>query len=108
MHLLKYRWSNLARNSWRNRQELIAAGVSGRRDLLKLGLLGAGGMLILKHGLSSRVANAGEMQSPPTRAHIEPLPIMPVKRPLANGAAGLSPYPTIAPNNASVPTTLFW
>ena len=56
MHLLKYRWSNLARNSWRNRQELIAAGMTSRRNLLKLGLLGAGGMLLAKHGLSSRVA----------------------------------------------------
>src|SRR5690606_17597473 len=70
-------------------------------DLMKLGLLGASGMLVLKHGLSSRVANAGEMESPPTRAFIEPLPIMPVKRPLPNGANDLSPYPTIAPNNAS-------
>ena len=100
MHLLKHRWSNLARNSWKNRQELVAAGLSGRRDLLKLGLLGAGGMLILKHGLSSRVANAKDMQSPPTRAFIEPLPLMPVKRPLPNGVDDLSPAPTIVPNQA--------
>ncbi|MGH6637898.1 MAG: multicopper oxidase family protein, partial [Polaromonas sp.] len=33
-------------------------------------------------------------------AFVDPLPIMPVKRPLANGANGLFPFPTIAPNNA--------
>lgn len=100
MHLLRHRWSRLARTAWRNRQELIAARLHTRRDLLKLGLLGAGGMLILKHGLSSRVADAKEMKSPPVRPFLEPMPVPPVKRPLANGAAGLAPYPTIAPNNA--------
>jgi FtsP/CotA-like multicopper oxidase with cupredoxin domain len=98
MHLLKHRWTRLARNAWRNRQEIIAARLS-RRDLLKLGLLTGAGMLLAKHGLSSRV-HASEMASPPTRGFIEPLPIMPVKRPLANGVADLDPYPTIVPNNA--------
>ena len=98
MHLLKYRWSRLARNAWRNRQELIAGRVS-RRDLLKLGLLSGAGYLLAKNGLSTR-AHASEIYSPPTRAFVDPLPIMPVKRPLANGAADLYPYPTIAPNNA--------
>ena len=36
------------------------------------------------------------MVSPPTRAFVDPLPISPVKRPVA----GLSPAPTIQPNNA--------
>jgi FtsP/CotA-like multicopper oxidase with cupredoxin domain len=98
MHLLKYRWSRLARNAWRNRQELIAGRVS-RRDLLKLGLLSGAGYLLAKNGLSTR-AHASEIYSPPTRAFVDPLPIMPVKRPLANGLADLSPYPTIQPNNA--------
>lgn len=98
MHLLKYRWSRLARNAWRNRQELIAGRVS-RRDLLKLGLLSGAGYLLAKNGLSTR-AHASVIYSPPTRAFVDPLPIMPVKRPLPNGAADLDPYPTIAPNNA--------
>jgi FtsP/CotA-like multicopper oxidase with cupredoxin domain len=100
MHLLKHGWSRLARTSWRNRQELIAERLTTRRELLKLGLLGAGGLLLAKHGLSSRVASAAEMVSPPTRAFIEPLPIMPVKRPLPNGVNDLSPFPSIVPNNA--------
>lgn len=98
MYLLKHRLSRLARNAWRNRQELIAGRVS-RRDMLKMGLLSGAGLLLAKHGLSSRV-HASEMMSPPTRGFIEPLPIMPVKRPLANGVADLTPYPTIVPNNA--------
>src|SRR4030095_12487309 len=82
MHLLKYRWSRLARNAWRNRQEIIAGRLS-RRDLLKLGLLTGAGYLVAQHGLSPR-AHA-EIYSPPTQAFVDPLPIPPVKRPLANG-----------------------
>lgn len=101
MHLLKHRWSKLAKTSWRNRQELIAAGMHRRRDLLKLGLLSAGGFLIAKHGLSSRVASAKEMESPPTPSFVEPLVVPAVKRPVPGGIAALSPYPTIHPNNAA-------
>jgi FtsP/CotA-like multicopper oxidase with cupredoxin domain len=98
MYLLKHRWSRLTRNAWRNRQELIAARMISRRDLLKLGLLSGAGYLLAKHGLSTR-AHA-TMVSPPARAFVEPLPIAPVKQPLAGGAAALYPYPTIQPNNA--------
>ena len=37
-----------------NRRELIAAGLTSRRDLFKMGLLTAGGMLVAKSGLSAR------------------------------------------------------
>src|SRR5258707_183334 len=37
-----------------NRRELIAAGLTSRRDLFKMGLLTAGGMLVAKAGLRSR------------------------------------------------------
>ena len=100
MYLLKYSWSSITRNAWRNRQELISAGLTSRRDLMRLGLLTGTGYLVVKHGLSSRVAHADNMGSPATRAFVDPLPIMPVKRPLANGASDLYPRPTIAPNNA--------
>jgi FtsP/CotA-like multicopper oxidase with cupredoxin domain len=99
MHLLKFQWSKLARNAWSNRQELVREGLTTRRDLLKLGLLTGAGLLIAKHGLSSRVAEAKTMASPPTRSFVDALPIMPVKQPLSNGAASLIPYPTISPNN---------
>jgi FtsP/CotA-like multicopper oxidase with cupredoxin domain len=100
MYLLKHTWSSLARNAWSNRQELIGAGMANRRDLMKLGLLSGSGVLIGKHGLSSRVADAKDIRSPATTPFLNPLPIPPVKRPLANGLDGLTPYPTVEPNNA--------
>src|SRR5580700_2909963 len=41
-------------NAAKNRRELIAAGLTSRRDLMKMGLLTAGGVLVAKHGLSAR------------------------------------------------------
>ncbi len=38
----------------KNRRELIAAGLSSRRELCKMGLLTAGGMLVAQSGLSAR------------------------------------------------------
>ncbi len=49
----------------KNRRELIAAGLTSRRDLFKMGLLTAGGMLIAKSGLSAR-AQTLTLQSPVT------------------------------------------
>src|SRR5260370_32906040 len=40
----------------KNRRELIAAGLTSRRDLFKMGLLTAGGTLVAKRGLSLRDA----------------------------------------------------
>src|SRR5215831_8538014 len=96
-----------------NRRELIAAGLTSRRDLFKLGLLTAGGMLVAKSGLSSRAAYGQfvpgpggtnqmclpNMQpaSPATRAFVERLPIMPIAEPVPF----LNPTPTEAPNTAA-------
>src|SRR4026207_1721988 len=101
MHLLKYRWSRLARNAWRNRQEIIAARLS-RRDLLQLGALAGPGCPGAPPPAPAQRPRAcgAEIYTPPTRAFVGPLPIPPVKRPLANGAADLTPFPTIVPNNA--------
>src|SRR6266446_5006869 len=92
-----------------NRRELIAAGLTSRRDLFKIGLLTAGGMLVAKSGLSSRAygqtVNGGTNQmclpnnqpaSPPTTPFIEPLPILPV----AQTVPSLTPAPTENPNTA--------
>jgi FtsP/CotA-like multicopper oxidase with cupredoxin domain len=94
----------------KNRRELIAAGLTSRRDLFKMGLLTAGGMLVAKSGLSSRAygqtVNGGTNQlclpnnqpaSPPTRAFVEPLPIMPA----AQTVRSLTPTPTENPNTAA-------
>jgi len=87
-------------NARRNRQELIAAGLTSRRDLYKMGLLSAGGYLVAKVGLSSRAWSkdgGGNTQSPPTRSFVDPLPILVVKQPVAS----LNPAPTVAPNTAA-------
>ena len=104
----------------KNRRELIAAGLTSRRDLFKMGLLTAGGMLVAKSGLSARAqttltnqpASSGQntspgtnqncvpgnqTQSPPTRAFISPLPIIP----LARKVSALSPTPTESPNTGA-------
>src|SRR5262245_3710782 len=118
MRILKYRPGTLALTAFRNRLEIIKAGLS-RRDLIKMGLITSGGYLVAKVGLSSRVAwgkspNSGKggagggveaadvdvdlpvLPSPPTRSFIEPMPIMPIKQPVSS----LSPAPTEAPNVA--------
>src|SRR5258708_10096470 len=103
-------------NAFKNRQELIAAGLTSRRDLLKMGLLTASGMLLAKHGLSARAQTAttstksiggsfnlclpgNQAASPPTRSFVEPLPIMPLAQTVK--VSSLSPAPTIAPNTAA-------
>ena len=105
MRILKYRINKLALNAFRNRQELIAAGLN-RRDFLKMGLLTSAGLLVAKSGLSSRAYGdggggggdgGGTVASPPTRAFIEPMPIVSVKQPVDS----LSPAPTVDPNTAA-------
>src|ERR1700689_3232376 len=48
-------------NAAKNRRELIAAGLTSRRDLMKMGLLTAGGMLVAKSGLSARAQGLGQV-----------------------------------------------
>src|SRR5207245_11656431 len=60
-----------------NRRELIAAGLTSRRDLMKMGLLTAGGMLIAKSGLSAQVQtnkppSSGSNTSPGTNQNCVP------------------------------------
>ena len=111
-------------NAAKNRRELIAAGLTSRRDLFKMGLLTAGGMLVAKSGLSARVwgqqsfpapASSGgtnqspgsfnlcvpgnQTASPNTTGFLDPLPIMPNPGTVAVGT--LNPAPTICPNTVS-------
>jgi FtsP/CotA-like multicopper oxidase with cupredoxin domain len=51
----------------KNRRELIAAGLTSRRDLLRMGLLTAGGMLVAKSGLSARAQTTTLTQGSPTQ-----------------------------------------
>lgn len=86
-----------------NRRELIAAGFK-RRDLLKMGLLTAAGMLIPMKGLSAHPTTRSgfplpddEPISPPTTPFVENMPRLPVLAPVAS----LTPKPTVAPNTAA-------
>jgi FtsP/CotA-like multicopper oxidase with cupredoxin domain len=97
----------------KTRRELIAAGLTSRRDLLKMGLLTAGGMLVAKSGLSARASAyssqdstggsnnlcipSQQAASPSTRAFVDPLPIMPTATPVAT----LNPFPTLSPNTGA-------
>ncbi len=91
-----------ARIAAKNRRELIAAGLK-RRDLMKMGLLTAAGMLIPKKGLSAHpLTSAGfvdddEPNSPDTTPFVEEMPRLFV---LPQSAA-LTPAPTIIPNTAA-------
>src|ERR1700732_2876122 len=53
-------------NAAKNRRELIAAGLTSRRDLFRMGLLTAGGMLVAKNGLSARAFGETPTNNPPS------------------------------------------
>jgi FtsP/CotA-like multicopper oxidase with cupredoxin domain len=97
-------------NAARNRRELIAAGLTSRRDLMKMGLLTPSGMLVAMSGLSVRAFGqqtgsnqlclpGNQAASPPTKPFVQPLPIMPVASTVP--ISSLSPAPTINPNTAA-------
>src|SRR5215469_18472362 len=105
----------------KNRRELIAAGLTSRRTLMKMGLLTAGGMLVAKSGLCARAHGLGQVRaqsgggsntspgtqqvclpgnqtaSPATRPFVVPLTVMPLVRKVSS----LSPSPTLNPNTGA-------
>src|SRR3954463_1137387 len=119
MNILRFREKKSLANARKNRLEIIKAQLS-RREMIRAGLIGAGGYLVLKNGLSqwasgheawakgggsgggSDGSDGGSgtvtvITSPPTRAFLEALPIMPVRNPVTTLTG---PTPTIAPNTA--------
>ena len=83
------RWKEMY-NAFKNRQELVKAGLTSRRDLMRMGLLTGAGMLIAKKGLSSRAwadtwgsggtcysgsSGCGNCASPTTRPWVMNMPI---------------------------------
>ncbi|HXE53046.1 MAG TPA: multicopper oxidase domain-containing protein [Tepidisphaeraceae bacterium] len=79
--------SKLARTAQRNRQEIVKAKLD-RREMLRLGLITAGGSLVLKSGLSSRAQAAltdvdprlgAVPASPPTTPWVQPMPRLVLK-----------------------------
>jgi FtsP/CotA-like multicopper oxidase with cupredoxin domain len=107
-------------NAAKNRRELIAAGLTSRRSLMKMGLLTAGGMLVAKSGLSARAQGLGSVspasngqntsagtqqncipgnqtQSPVIKPFTDPLVVMP----LTQKVKSLTPTPTLNPNTGA-------
>ena len=92
----------LALTAQRNRQEIVKAKLD-RREMMRLGLLTAGGALIAKAGLSSRAFGAEPPltdkdstlsrvpPSPPIRPWATPMPRLVLKKPVdyRNMTAGL-------------------
>src|SRR5436190_10631831 len=107
MRIIRHREPRLITVARRNRLEIVKAGL-GRREMFKHGLIGSSGYLAFKSGLSQWASDrawaegggggGGATTSPPTRSFIEPLPIMPVRRPVTTLAG---PPPTVSPNAAN-------
>ena len=104
MHITRYREKKSLAIARKNRLEIVKAQLN-RREMLKAGLIGSSGYLVFKNGLSQWAsgmawARGGDSSStsPPVTPFVEPLPIMPVKQPVATLSG---PTPTIAPNTAA-------
>ena len=93
----------LALTAQRNRQEIVKAKLS-RREMMRLGLLTAGGALIAKAGLSSRAFGQAAPTltdpdatlsrvpaSPPVRPWVAPMPRLTVKTPVAPHDMDMAP-----------------
>src|SRR5262247_913283 len=87
----------------RNRRELIAAQLS-RRDMMRMGLLTASGMLVAKYGLSARAASGASGSlvnnpvSPPTTPFKVPLPVstpVDLRAGSSHTISTLSPAPSV-------------
>ncbi len=91
MRRLKFRPDLLTRIAHRNRQDIVESRLT-RREMLKLGLLGASGYLLSQRGLSAW-ASGGTLESPPVRPFLEELPIPPRMVPVST----LRPYPQTDP-----------
>jgi FtsP/CotA-like multicopper oxidase with cupredoxin domain len=80
----------LALTAQRNRQDIVKAKLS-RREMMRLGLLTAGGALVAKAGLSSRAGLAKDLgvpPSPPSTPWAQSMPLLSVKSPV--GASSLN------------------
>jgi len=106
------RWKEMY-NAFQNRQELIKAGLTSRRDLLRMGLLTSAGMLVAKRGLSSwdgggdckyGSTGCGTCASPVTNPWTMPMPIPPIKQAIPVSSL-TGPAPTVNPNTAINPAT---
>jgi FtsP/CotA-like multicopper oxidase with cupredoxin domain len=103
MRLLRYGPNKRALRAFRERQELVAAGLT-RRDLMKAGMLTSAGFLVTEKGLPRELLSVSALGALPLiTPFVEPLPIPPV---LPQRNVGfLDPAPTNDPNRAINPLT---
>jgi FtsP/CotA-like multicopper oxidase with cupredoxin domain len=93
-----------------NRLELVRAGFT-RRDLMRMGLMTGTGVLIPKVGLTDCRSYSGSSNcnlgcSPqPANVFVDPMPIPPELPARTLNDPGLSPAPSLCPNNAINPAT---
>jgi hypothetical protein len=120
MHVASWK-EKLALTAQKNRQEIVRAKLN-RREMMRLGLLTAGGTLVVKQGLSARwgqaLADDGSINavqgvdgppSPPSTPWVQPMPILPVKvsvdpNTMTAGPNGTNGVPTkiVPPDGTSI------
>jgi FtsP/CotA-like multicopper oxidase with cupredoxin domain len=102
--LLRYGGDRRALRAFRERQELVKAGLT-RRDLVKLGLVtGGGGLLRSEKGLAAEPRSPAALGAlPPLKPFVEPLTILPELP--QRSVSELAPAPTLIPNRATNPVT---
>lgn len=100
MRLLRYGPNKRALRAFRERQELVEAGLT-RRDLMKAGMLTSAGFLVTDKGLPRELLSTSALGAlPPITPFVEPLPIPPILP-----VRTLDPAPTNDPNRAINPLT---
>jgi FtsP/CotA-like multicopper oxidase with cupredoxin domain len=103
MNLRRYGPNREALRAFRERQELVKAGLT-RRDLMKMGMMTSTGLLVSEKGLPRALLAPSALGALPTITPFrEPLPIPPVLPQRA--VTELNPAPTNDPNRAINPLT---
>jgi FtsP/CotA-like multicopper oxidase with cupredoxin domain len=104
MRLLRYSPNRRALRAFRDRQELVRAGLT-RRDLMEMGLMTGTGLLVAEEGLPRELRSASALADalPRLTPFVEPLPILPALP--RRSVSALDPAPTDDPNRAINPNT---
>jgi FtsP/CotA-like multicopper oxidase with cupredoxin domain len=102
MRLLRYSADRRALKAYRERLELVQAGLT-RRDLMKMGMMTSTGLLVSQRSLPRALVTSTAISSPPVTPFTLPLRILPVLP--QRDVTELNPAPGINPNRAINPVT---
>jgi FtsP/CotA-like multicopper oxidase with cupredoxin domain len=105
--LLRYGGDRRALRAFNERQALVRAGLT-RRDLVRMGLMTAGGigggLLVAEKSLARGLSSSDALgKLPPLAPFVEPLPMLPALP--QRDVSELLPAPTINPNRVTNPAT---